>query len=74
MQALGLGDKIRIMRKAKKKTQCELAVLLETNQGYISRIENSDCTGRVSTIRDIASVLGFDLVITFKPKQNVLRK
>ena len=48
-------------------SQSELAHLMETDQGYLSRLENGALNPRVRTLREYAVALGVEIHHTLRP-------
>lgn len=55
-----LGQKIRLLRKAKKISQEELAYKTKTDYSYINQIESGKRNPSVAKVSDIARVLEVD--------------
>jgi transcriptional regulator with XRE-family HTH domain len=58
---------------AKGLTQEDLAKMLNTKQESIARLENGGSMPSLSTMKKIANVLGADLEINFRPKDQSVK-
>ncbi|VEI13974.1 helix-turn-helix domain-containing protein [Trueperella bialowiezensis] len=54
-------------RKRLGVSQSDLARLMETDQGYLSRLESGSINPRVRTLREYAVALGMEIHHTLKP-------
>jgi transcriptional regulator with XRE-family HTH domain len=61
------------LRLAKGLTQEDLAKMLNTKQESIARLENGGSMPSLSTMKKIANVLGADLEINFRPKNQSVK-
>lgn len=62
------------LRLAKGLTQENLAALLNTKQESIARLESGGSLPSLSTMKKIADVLGADLEINLRPKNQPVKK
>jgi len=60
-----IGDKLRILRKAKNVTTQELADKVNISQSYISRFENGRAIPDIEMLETILTALGTNLAIFF---------
>ncbi len=63
-----IGEQIRALRKARGWSQAELARRAGTRQPVIARIENGRVIPTLPLLRRIATALGCDLEIRFRPR------
>ena len=56
-----LGQKIRILRKNRRLSQEKLAIELECDQGYLSRIETGKANPSAIYLKQIADSLDLDI-------------
>ncbi len=56
-----LGQKIRILRKNRRLSQEKLAIELECDQGYLSRIETGKANPSAVYLKQIADSLDLDI-------------
>jgi transcriptional regulator with XRE-family HTH domain len=61
------------LRLIKDLTQEDLAKMLNTKQESIARLENGGSLPSLSTMKKIANVLGADLEINFRPKNQSVK-
>ena len=64
-----IGKTIRALRKSKKLTLDTLAEKSGFTKGYLSKVENSDKAPPVSTLLNIASILGVGISELFREEQ-----
>ncbi|MGI4748054.1 MAG: helix-turn-helix domain-containing protein [Janthinobacterium lividum] len=67
-----LGSSLSTQRKRTGRTQTEIAASLGMAQAQVSRIEQGN-DARVSTIQDIASALGLEIMLVPKTLSNTVR-
>ena len=60
-----LGQKIRILRKNRRLSQEKLAIELECDQGYLSRIETGKANPSAVYLKQIADSLNLDIIELF---------
>lgn len=56
-----LGEKLKQIRKSKGMSQEQLALLLNINRNYLSRIENGKSEPTASVLKHIAQIFNIDL-------------
>lgn len=56
-----LGEKIKLLRKSKRISQEQLAVMLKINRNYLSRIETGKSEPTSSVLKQLATIFDIDL-------------
>jgi y4mF family transcriptional regulator len=64
---LAIGRKLKALREKRGLTQGELALKAGTGQAAIARIENGKATPKLDLLARLASALGAELEVSFKP-------
>ncbi len=67
----GVGEQIRMLRKALGMSQEELAGLVGMRQESVGRIESGGVAPNMSTLEKIAGAFGADLDVLIVPKKSV---
>ena len=67
-----LGSSISTQRRRAGRTQTDIAASLGMAQAQVSRIEQGN-DARISTIQDIASALGLEIMLVPKALSNTVR-
>lgn len=62
-----VGGRLRQLRRARGMTLAELADRAGLTDGYLSNVEKSVTTPRLSTLATLAAVLGSDMAVFFPP-------
>jgi transcriptional regulator with XRE-family HTH domain len=66
---LGLGQRLRSLRRARDMTLAELAHETGSTSGYLSQIENGLAVPAISALADIAAALGTNISAFFVPQE-----
>lgn len=56
-----LGEKIKVLRKSKNISQEQLAMMLNINRNYLSRVETDKSEPSASMLKNIAVIFNIDL-------------
>lgn len=68
-EAFELAARVRQARERLGMTQRELATLIGSTQPAVARLEAGGVSPSLATLRRIASALGLELVVQFRPRR-----
>lgn len=70
MDRIGIGQKIKALRKSQGISLLQLANHIGKTKSYISMIENGKANPSLATLKDITSFFGLDLATFFETEEN----